>query len=218
MIQIEVDTQGQVVAIGQRLERLAFEAPNVLRLSLNAAARKVRKQLTQDVADTYTVEDSVLKDSSKGAPRLQTAKPGNLEAVIRSRGPMLDLLEFMVRDSEQGDRGVQAKVLESGSLKFLERGGAPAFIGQFSNGHRAVLQRQVGQTYTMAGAQVRIQRYGTPSNGQWPDLTRVKKLLGPAVPSMMANEEIQARGRDLLYQVLDQEIGKRIAKTLKQKG
>ena len=40
MIQIEVDTQGQVVAIGQRLERLAFEAPNVLRLSLNAAARQ----------------------------------------------------------------------------------------------------------------------------------------------------------------------------------
>lgn len=125
MIQIEVDTQGQVVAIGHRLERLAFEAPDVLRLSLNAAAREVRKQLKKDVADTYTVDDSVLKDSSKGAPRLQTAKPGKMEAVIRSKGPMLDLLEFMVRSS---DRGVQAKVLESGSLKFLERGGAPAFI------------------------------------------------------------------------------------------
>ena len=215
MIQIQVDTQGQMVAIGQRLERLAFEAPNVLRLSLNAAARQVRKQLTRDVADTYTVDASVLKDSSKGAPRLQTAKPGKMEAVIRSKGPMLDLLEFMVRSS---DRGVQAKVLESGSLKFLERGGAPAFIGQFSNGHRAVLQRQVGQTYTMAGAQSRIKKYGTPSNGQWPDLTRVKKLLGPAVPGMMANPEIQARASELLYQVLDQEIDKRIEKTLKQKG
>ena len=213
MIQIQVDTQGQMVAIGQRLERLAFEAPNVLRLSLNAAARQVRKQLTRDVADTYTVDDSVLKDSSKGAPRLQTAKPGKMEAVIRSKGPMLDLLEFMVRSS---DRGVQAKVLESGSLKFLERGGAPAFIGQFANGHRAVLQRQVGQTYTMAGAQVRIQRYGTPTDGKWPDLTRIKKLLGPAVPSMMANEEVQDRGRALLYQVLDQEIDKRISRMLKQ--
>ena len=213
MIQIEVDTQGQMVAIGQRLERLAFEAPDVLRLSLNAAAREVRKQLKKDVADTYTVEDSVLKDSSKGAPRLQTAKPGRMEAVIRSRGPMLDLLEFMVRDS---DRGVQAKVLESGGLKFLERGGAPAFIGQFANGHRAVLQRQVGQTYTMAGAQVRIQRYGMPTDGKWPDLTRIKKLLGPAVPSMMANEEVQDRGRALLYQVLNQEIDKRISRMLKQ--
>ena len=85
MIQIQVDTQGQMVAIGQRLERLAFEAPDVLRLSLNAAARQVRKQLTRDVADTYTVDASVLKDSSKGAPRLQTAKPGKMEAVIRLR-------------------------------------------------------------------------------------------------------------------------------------
>ena len=215
MIQIEVDTQGQIVAIGQRLEKLAFEAPDVLRLSLNAAARKVRRQLVQDVADTYTVEDSALKESGKGAPRLQTAKPGKLEAVIRSKGPMLDLLEFMTR---QTDRGVQAKVLESGSLKFLEKGGAAAFIGRFSNGHTAVLQRQMGQTYTMAGAQSRIQKYGTPSHGQWPDLTRVKKLLGPAVPSMMANPEIQARASALLYQVLDEEIDKRISKMLKQKG
>ena len=138
-----------------------------------------------------------------------------MEAVIRSRGPMLDLLEFMVRSS---DRGVQAKVLESGGLKFLERGGAPAFIGQFENGHRAVLQRQVGQTYTMAGAQVRIQRYGMPTDGKWPDLTRIKKLLGPAVPSMMANEEVQDRGRALLYQVLNQEIDKRISRMLKQRG
>lgn len=215
MIQIEVDIQGQVVAIGQRLEKLAFEAPNVLRLSLNAAARKVHKQLTQDVANTYTVEDSALKDSSKGAPRLQTAKPGKLEAVIRSKGPMLDLMDFMVRAS---DRGVQAKVLESGSLKFLERGGAAAFIGRFSNGHTAVLQRQIGQTYTFSGAQNRIGKYGTPSNGQWPDLTRVKKLLGPAVPTMMANEEVQARARALLYEILDQEIDKRIEKMLRQKG
>lgn len=215
MIQIEVDTQGQIVAIGQRLEKLAFEAPDVLRLSLNAAARKVRRQLVKDVAETYTVKDSTLKESGKGAPRLQTAKPGKLEAVIRSKGPMLDLLEFMVRSSDQG---VQAKVLESGSLKFLERGGAAAFIGRFSSGHTAVLQRQVGQTYTFSGAKDRIRRYGTPSNGQWPDLTRVKKLLGPSVPGMMANETVQAGARELLYQVLDQEIDKRIQKTLKQKG
>lgn len=215
MIQIEVDTRGEIVAIGQRLEKLAFEAPNVLRLSLNAAARKVRRQLMQDVADTYTVKDSALKESGKGAPRLQTAKPGKLEAVIRSKGPMLDLLDFMVRSS---DRGVQAKVLESGSLKFLEKGGAAAFIGKFSNGHTAVLQRQMGQTYTMQGARERISRYGDPTRGKWPDLTRVKKLLGPAVPGMMANPEIQARASELLYQVLDQEIDKRIEKTLKQKG
>ena len=59
MIQIEVDTQGQMVAIGQRLEQLAFEAPNVLRLSLNAAARQVRKQLNEE-AD-YPVAEGVVR-------------------------------------------------------------------------------------------------------------------------------------------------------------
>ena len=50
MIHLEVDTNDEIVRIGQRLEKLAFEAPDVLRLSINAAARKVRKQLTKDVA------------------------------------------------------------------------------------------------------------------------------------------------------------------------
>ena len=54
MIHIEVDTQAEIVRIGQRLERLAFQAPDILRLSINAAARKVRKQITKDAAETYT--------------------------------------------------------------------------------------------------------------------------------------------------------------------
>ena len=54
MIHIEVDTQAEILRIGQRLERLALQAPDVLRLSINAASRKVRKQITKDVAGTYT--------------------------------------------------------------------------------------------------------------------------------------------------------------------
>ena len=87
-----------------------------------------------------------------------------------------------------------------------------------SNGHTAVPQRQTGQTYTLSGGQTRIGKYGTPSNGQWPHLTREKKLLGPPVPTMIANEEDQARARALLYEILDQEIDKRIEKMLRQKG
>lgn len=215
MIHLEVDTNDEIVRIGQRLEKLAFEAPDVLRLSINAAARKVRKQLTEDVAEVYTIDDAILRDRSKGAPRLQTAKPGTIEAVIRSRGPVNDLMDFLVQPSSAGAR---AKVLRSGGMKPLERGGAPAFITQFSSGHRAVVQRQIGQTYSMDGARRRIERYGYPHKGQWPDLTRIKKLLGPAVPSMMANEQVQESARVLLYRTLDAEIDKRIAKALKANG
>lgn len=211
MIHIEVDTQAEIVRIGQRLERLAFQAPDVLRLSINAAARKVRKQITKDAAETYTIDESILKDRSKGAPKVQTAKPGNIEAVIRSKGPVNDLIDFLVRPGSDG-----AKVLKSGGMKPLERGGAKAFIGRFQSGHTAVLQRQIGKTYTMGGAADRIKKYGYPSGGQWPDMTRVKKLLGPSVPSMLANEEIQEKTRTMLYTVLDQEIEKRINKAIRQ--
>lgn len=158
MIHIEVDTQAEIVRIGQRLERLAFQAPDILRLSINAAARKVRKQITKDAAETYTIDESILKDRSKGAPKVQTAKPGNIEAVIRSKGPVNDLIDFLVRP---GSDGAKAKVLKSGGMKPLERGGAKAFIGRFQSGHTAVLQRQIRQTYTVGGAADRIKNTDT---------------------------------------------------------
>lgn len=212
MIHIEVDTQAEIVRIGQRLERLAFQAPDILRLSINAAARKVRKQITKDAAGTYTIDESILKDRSKGAPKVQTAKPGNIEAVIRSKGPVNDLIDFLVRP---GSDGAKAKVLKSGAEHLLN-GGAKAFIGRFQSGHTAVLQRQIRQTYTVGGAADRIKKYGYPSGGQWPDMTRIKKLLGPSVPSMLGNEEIQEKTRTMLYTVLDQEIEKRINKAIRQ--
>ena len=174
---------------------------------------KVRKQITKDAAETYTIDESILKDRSKGAPKVQTAKPGNIEAVIRSKGPVNDLIFFLVRP---GSDGAKAKVLKSGGMKPLERGGAKAFIGRFQSGHTAVLQRQIRQTYTVGGAADRIKKYGYPSGGQWPDMTRIKKLLGPSVPSMLGNEEIQEKTRTMLYTVLDQEIEKRINKAIRQ--
>lgn len=213
MIHIEVDTQAEIVRIGQRLERLAFQAPDILRLSINAAARKVRKQITKDAAGTYTIDESILKDRSKGAPKVQTAKPGNIEAVIRSKGPVNDLIDFL---TNQTDQGVKAKVMKSGGMKLLERGGAPAFAVQFSSTHKAIAQRMVGQSYTVGGAADRVKKYGMPHRGKWPDMTRIKVLTGPSVPSMMSNEEVQEKARAMLYMVLDQEIDKRIAKAIRQ--
>ena len=61
-----------------------------------------------------------------------------------------------------------------------------------------------------------MKKYGMPHRGQWPDMTRIKVLTGPSVPSMMSNEEVQEKARAMLYMVLDQEIDKRIAKAIRQ--
>ena len=81
----------------------------------------------------------------------------------------------------------------------------------------AIAQRRIGETYTTSGAADRVEKYGMPRRGQWPDMTRIKVLTGPSVPSMMGNEEVQERTRTILYDVLDREIEKRIEKTIQGK-
>lgn len=159
MIHIEVDTQAEIEKIAKRLEWQAIKAPDVLRLSINAAARKVRKQIPDNVEDAYTIDPSVLKDRKRGAPTVQTAKPGNIMAVIRSKGPVNELSDFL---TEEGSRGVKTKVRKDGGKKLLERAGATAFKVTFRSTHMAIAQRRIGETYTTSGAAARVEKYGMP--------------------------------------------------------
>ena len=79
-----------------------------------------------------------------------------------------------------------AKVLNSGAMKPLEAGGLKAFITTFRSGHTAIVQRRGAERLP------------------------VKKLLSPAVPHMMGNEEVRAEAEALAYETLQREIGKRI--------
>ena len=144
------------------------------------------------------------------------AAPGQYARFGRAAARPLSVFSKGGERTKVLDCDTKAKVLKSGGMKPLERGGAKAFIGRFQSGHTAVLQRQIRQTYTVGGAADRIKKYGYPSGGQWPDMTRIKKLLGPSVPSMLGNEEIQEKTRTMLYTVLDQEIEKRINKAIRQ--
>ena len=46
------------------------------------------------------------------------------------------------------------------------------------------------------------------------DMTRIKKLLSPAVPFMLGNETVRGQAEALAYETLQAEIDKRIAKVL----
>jgi hypothetical protein len=45
-------------------------------------------------------------------------------------------------------------------------------------------------------------------------MTRIKKLLSPAVPFMLGNETVRGQAEALAYETLQAEIDKRIAKVL----
>ena len=102
-----------------------------------------------------------------------------------AKGPMRDIMDFMTQPNTD-TAAAAAKVLNSGAMKPLEAGGLKAFITTFRSGHAAIVQRRGAERLP------------------------VKKLLSPAVPHMMGNEEVRAEAEALAYETLQREIGKRI--------
>ena len=113
------------------------------------------------------------------------ASASTLEAAVLAKGPMRDIMDFMTQPNTD-TAAAAAKVLNSGAMKPLEAGGLKAFITTFRSGHTAIVQRRGAERLP------------------------VKKLLSPAVPHMMGNEEVRAEAEALAYETLQREIGKRI--------
>ena len=207
---IEIDTEAQLAAIIRKLDSLPdkIAAPNILKNAINATARKVRKQITKDAAGVYAIKDkAILKQKDQGAPQVYTASACDLTATIRSRGPMQDIMAFMTRPNT-ATGAAAAQVLQSGSVKLLEANGLKAFVTTFASGHTAIVQRDPPKQYG-SGRSARAGQYGANA-----DMTRIKKLLSPAVPFMLGNETVRGQAEALAYETLQAEIDKRIAKVL----
>lgn len=207
---IEIDTEAQIAAIIGKLNRLSNQiaAPNILKNAINATARKVRQQMVKDAAGQYAIKNKkILKQADQGAPQVYQAGVSDLTATIRSRGPMQDIMSFMTKpNTETG--AAAAQVFKNGGMKPLEVDGLKAFVTTFASGHTAIVQRNPPAMYS-TGQEGRKQKYGERA-----DMTKLKKLLSPAVPHMLGNEEVQAQAEQLTNEILLLEIQKRIDKTL----
>ena len=207
---IHIDVEEELQKIIQQLNRLSDQiaAPNILRNALNSTARKVRKQMVTDVKGEYAIKNTkALRDTTQGGPKVLTASSGSLSAAIRSRGPMQDIMSFMTRPNTKTG-AARAKILSSGSLKLLEMDDLKAFVTRFASGHTAIVQRHPPATYS-TGQASRAGKYGAHA-----DMTKIKKLLSPAVPHMLGSEAVRAQAEALAYETLHAEIDKRIAKVL----
>ena len=207
---IRIDVEEELQRIIAQLDRLQDQvaAPNLLKNALNATARKVRKQIVKDAKGQYVIKDTgILKDEKQGAPKVLTATAASMSAAVRSRGPMQDIMAFMTRPN-QGTGAAAVQVLASGSMKPLEVDGLKAFVTRFASGHTAIVQRHPPATYS-DGRTARAGKYGANA-----DMTKIKKLLSPAVPHMLGNETVRSQAEALAYETLQAEIDKRIAKVL----
>ena len=121
---------------------------------------------------------------------------------------MRDIMDFMTQPNSD-TAAAAAQVLNSSSMSPLESNGMKAFVTRFSSGHIAIVQRQSGKKYTSTGASARIEKYGSKI-----DITKIKKLLSPAVPQMLGNKDSVDAAQALALELLNSELDKQIAKAL----
>ena len=181
---LRIDTDEELARVMRQLKTLPQQlgAPNVLKNALNSTARKVRRQIIKDSKGRYALKE---KKALQSESKILSASASTLEAAVLAKGPMRDIMDFMTQPNTD-TAAAAAKVLNSGAMKPLEAGGLKAFIATFRSGHTAIVQRRG------------VERLP------------VKKLLSPAVPHMMGNEEVRAEAEALAYETLQREIGKRI--------
>lgn len=108
-----------------------------------------------------------------------------------------------------GTSAAAAHVLSSSGMKSLEHNGLKAFLVQFSSGHKAIVQRVPGETYTSAGASKRAQKWGAKS-----DMTRIEKLLSPSAPQMFGTPDTVDPALERASELLDKQMEKQIEKAL----
>lgn len=186
---LQIDTDEELAKIMAKLDGLPqmLGAPKILKNALNSTTRKVRQQIIKDSKGRYALKQ---KKALQSESKILSASASTLEATVLAKGPMRDIMDFMTQPNTKTGAAA-AKVLNESSMKPLEAGDLKAFITTFRSGHTAIVQRRGAERLP------------------------VKKLLSPAVPHMMGNEEVRAQAEALAYENLQREIEKRIEQVTK---
>ncbi|RHR51970.1 hypothetical protein DWX10_16255 [Clostridium sp. AF18-27] len=140
LILIGVDMD-RVNAIFRKLENKGTQN-EAMKKALNMTAKQARDRLAAEAQKNYVIK----KVSFRKEMKIKSATTATLTARIVSSGSPNDIVNFKVspatvRTGNNRPKIVRGKVLKSGSLKPLQKGGIKAFLVRFSNGHKAVAQR-----------------------------------------------------------------------------
>ncbi|MCI8993165.1 MAG: hypothetical protein HFG80_10685 [Eubacterium sp.] len=182
---IQVD-EAQLNDIKKRLGKLEGKAPAVLRNAINRAAQKAKTETKQEVASRYII---LQKDVAETI-RVTKASTSKLSAKLTSVGSPRALTKFKVspkRIVTRTKRGkpspavYKAQVMKAGELKPLS-GDPKAFFATMKSGHKGIMERV--------------------SSRRLP----IKELYGPAIPSMVKNEEVLEKIKKEAAETLEKRI------------
>ena len=205
---LQVDADASIEKMVQRLDNLQkmVDTPKVVAAAINSAARSAKNKIVKDKERYATANESVYSSSS--ALKVDAATGSDLTATLHSSGSMQEVMDFDSKPNA-GSSAAAAHVLSSSGMKSLEHNGLKAFLVQFSSGHKAIVQRVPGETYTSAGASKRAQKWGAKS-----DMTRIEKLLSPSAPQMFGNSDTVDPALERASELLDKQMEKQIEKAL----
>lgn len=168
MIHAEIKVTG-TNELKKKLKMLGDKAPTAMYRAINDAAKKARTEMDQKVREEYTVKQKPVLSSLK----IDRANSQKLRATVHSKGSAIQLAEFKTnptKASPKRKKPISVSVKKSGGKKPLSRD-PKAFIATVK-GDKIVTER----TSTQRGP--------------------LKGLFGPAVPSMIKNEDIISDVKD----------------------
>lgn len=189
MIHEEIRVTG-IDEIEKKLGNLKKKAPTILCRAVNRASEKARTEAKREVSEKYFIsQKNVLKTI-----RLAKASNATLSAKLTSKGGPIALSKFKISPRRHVSRTKKGKaspsvykasVERAGGLKPLS-GNPKAFFAVMGSGHEGMMERVSSRRLPL------------------------KQLYGPAVPSMIKNEEvmrnIQKEAADTLEKRIDAEI------------
>ena len=189
MIRVSINGFEKVSEEIQCLENNRREMKDVL----NRAAKKAQQRLADDIKGRFMIT----KKEVEAATSRRSAVLSNLTAELRVKGNARELGDykvspFRVYSAESGKKRpsvIKAKVYRAGDLKSLEKDGLKAFVTEFkngnvSNGHKAVVQRVLGETYS--NPKERAER----ASKHW-DLTKIRSLYSVSIPQLATQRDVR---------------------------
>lgn len=191
MINIDVQVnEAQLNDIEKKLGHLKNKAPTVLQRAINRAVQKAKTEAKDGANEEYFIT----KGNIEKTLRATRASRTRLSAELTSRGGPIALTKFKVspkravtrtKRGKPSPKSYKAAVKRDSGLTPLS-GDPKAFFTIMGTGHEGVMERV--------------------SNRRLP----LKQLYGPAVPSMIKNEEvierIQKESTETLEKRIDAEI------------
>lgn len=175
-------TASQIDMLQRMMREIPQEVPRVTARAINRSAEAAKTQASRSVRETYTIKNKDISSTIK----IKKASAADLNADIRSEGPVEALTKFKVNHSRpqtKRKRPVTVSV-KKGSNKQIKG----SFVAGMNNGHTNVFTR--------------VSKKRFPIRGHY----------GPSVPQMIGNdaviESVENRTSEVLENRLVHEFGR----------